>query len=72
MNYKTINYILITFFKDNPKTPEGFTFQCFGHYHVLQGINIKEVSKRYNTNYIREVISVDIIMYVLISAYLLI
>lgn len=50
VNYKTVNSLLTTFFKDNPKTPEGFTFHCFRHYHatqlLLQGINIKEVSKR--------------------------
>lgn len=50
INYKTMNSILSSFFKDNPKTPEGFTFHCFRHYHatqlLLKGINIKEVSKR--------------------------
>lgn len=50
INYKTMNSQLTLFFKDNPKTPEGFTFHCFRHYHatqlLLKGINIKEVSKR--------------------------
>lgn len=50
LSYTTINTILATFFKNNPKTPDGFSFHCFRHYHatqlLLKGINIKEVSKR--------------------------
>lgn len=50
VNYKTMNAVLASFFKANPKTPDGFTFHCFRHYHatqlLLKGINIKEVSKR--------------------------
>ena len=32
------------------EVPKGFTFHCFRHYHdtylLMQGVNVKEVSKR--------------------------
>lgn len=50
IRYMTMNSLLTLFFKDNPRTPKGFTFHCFRHYHatqlLLKGVNVKEVSKR--------------------------
>lgn len=50
VTYMTASMKVYKFISQSLEVPKGFTFHCFRHYHatylLMQGVNVKEVSKR--------------------------